>query len=64
MEFKCPLCSTWIILRPVKSGKPHGFCRGCGLELFFRRDESVRLLELALKSKSGLVRASEEESNG
>jgi hypothetical protein len=59
LEFKCPLCSTWIALKPMKNGKPHGFCRSCGLELFFRLESTVKALEISLKSKSGLVRGKE-----
>jgi hypothetical protein len=48
-QVKCFLCGEWIRLRPTKGGKPHGFCR-CGLELFFRREEAIQALEIALKS--------------
>ena len=61
IEVKCFLCDEWIPLRPTKgTGRPHGFCRSCGLELFFRKDAAVEALEIALKEgQTGLVRAGE-----
>ncbi len=56
MEIKCPVCGAWVPLGASKSGKPHGFCGGCGLQLFFRRKPCIEALRVALESGSSWVR--------
>lgn len=49
-EVKCFICGEWIPLKESKSGKPHGFCRACGLQVFFRQQACIDLLVAGLKS--------------
>lgn len=56
VEFKCPVCGEWIPLGASKSGKPHGFCSECGLQLFFRRKPCIEALQLALEHKPEVAR--------
>lgn len=56
VSWRCPVCGSWIHLQKAKNGKPHGFCKSCGLQVFFRQPLSIEILEEAARHGVGDVR--------
>lgn len=57
VELRCLACSSWIPLYRTERGKPHCFCSSCGLQVFFRRMQSIAALEgFAAANRVDLVR--------
>jgi DNA-directed RNA polymerase subunit RPC12/RpoP len=53
----CTLCDQELVIRSTKNGKPYLLCEDCGIQIFFRSQKSIDLLEKKLKQRKGSTNA-------